>query len=278
LVKRINTTRFEGISKRIHSFFFILSQGAQIASGLIVAMTSLGILSTVAGWINNAIWLIIVGVIVSIVSVIVLYFLYILLKKIEPLGSAPLFAIGKSPVKIIFKEITYQYLPDGQTMYQRKHFELQALQDDVESFTDRYLWTGMGKCIVKSLTPDFKIVNKRREEFWDYFDVLFPRPLKKGEEVSFVIEWDLFDESKKAIPFLSTMIDFPTERLLMRVILPPNLAPEWAYCREYKNYIDRIPINEKKIQCNPMKYDITYDVPHPKRYHKYLIDFSLIKQ
>jgi len=270
--------QFKGISKRIYTFFFILSQGAQLISSLMVGMASVGVLSTLIGWIKNAIGLIITGIIVFIVSAIALYLLYALLKKIEPIDSAPLFAMGKSPVKIILKEITYQYLSDGQTMYQRKHFKLQALQDNVGSFTDRYRWTGTGKCIVKSLTPGFKIVNQRKEEFWDYFDVLFPRPLKKGEEVDFVIEWDLFDESKKAVPFLSTVIDFPTERLLMRVILPPNLAPEWAYCREYKNYIDRIPINEKKIQCNPMKYDITYDVPHPKRYHKYLIDFSLIKQ
>lgn len=144
----------------------------------------------------------------------------------------------------------------------------------MESFTDRYKWTGTGKCIVKSLTQDFIVVNERKEEFWNYFDVRFPRPLKKNEEVDFVIEWDLFDKEKTAVRFLSTMIDFPTEHLSMEAIIPENLVSKKSYCcYEYKNYIDRIPIKKTEKQWDPATQSIIYEVPQPKLYHKYLIDF-----
>jgi len=262
--------------ERITNFYSILSTTLQIVASLMYIAVALGIGSAVIGYFSNVNSAFIMGILVSILSIVVLLIIYRHVReKIKSLSLVySHFVKGRSNVKILLKEIIYQYFPDGQTMKQHKRFKLRALQDGVESFTDRYKWTGTGKCIVKSLSHNFEVVNERKEEFWNYFDVQFPSPLKEGEEADFVIEWDLFDEKKTAVRFLSTMIDFPTEHLSMQVILPDNLTQNKAFCcSEYRNYLDRVPIRKTELQRNSATKSINYEIPKPKLYHKYLIDF-----
>src|SRR6516164_2412046 len=54
---------------------------------------------------------------------------------------------------VVIKEIVYEYLADGKTIYQRKHLKLEALQGKQSSYSDRYRWTGSGSCTLKALTP-----------------------------------------------------------------------------------------------------------------------------
>ncbi len=95
--------------------------------------------------------------------------------------------------------------------------------------------------------------------------------MHKGDVVDFTIEWRLIDEEGSALPFLSTMIDRETKYLLLQVNLPEELAPKRAYFHEYGNYIDTLPIYTEAITWSPATKSITYEISHPKLYHKYSI-------
>lgn len=176
-------------------------------------------------------------------------------------------------VAVLSKEIVYEYLEDGKTMYQRKHLKIQMLRNGIHFFQDHYRWTGRGKCVVKSLTPGFAITNQHEEEdnIWHWFDVSFSHLYHKGEVVEFTIEWEMMDEERKALPFLSTVIDRETEYLFMQVRLPRQLTPTRAYLHEYANFIDTLPSITRPIRYNPAARSITYEMSRPKKYHKYLI-------
>jgi hypothetical protein len=272
--------RFKKLWKRISRFVSVLDQTARTLSALVSIVTFLGLGSVVIGYLQNMPTLLIFGGLILVLSIPIFITLYTLVleakERPQTNGSPPLDASVYPPptianVVVLLKDIVYEYESDRQTMRQRKRFRVRALQDGVTSFPDRYRWTGQGKCIVESCTPGFKIVNERKEEFWDYFDVQFPHPLHKDEEVEFTIEWKLFDENKSAVPFLSTMIDFDTEHLSMQVILPPELAPRRAYFYDFADYIDTLPIEAQEVEWDSMTHSIRREVYRPKRYHKYLI-------
>jgi len=176
-------------------------------------------------------------------------------------------------VEILRKEIVYEYLADGKTIYQRKYLEIKALSNGLPNFKDRYRWTGRGQCTVSSLTPGFRITDQHKmvEQIWDYFDVTFPYPLHAGEVIEFALEWKLFDEEKIAVTFLSATIDRETKYLLLQVNLPPEMAPKRAYFHDFANYIDTLPERTQPIQWSPATKSITYEVNQPQKYHKYLI-------
>src|SRR5712691_6720747 len=144
---------------------------------------------------------------------------------------------------VLRKEIIYEYLADQTTLIQRKHLQLQALRNGINSYTDRYRWTGSGRSILKMLTSNFEIINQRKQgdPEWDYFDISVPHHLNKGQIVEFTIEWELADEKRTGLPFLASTIDVETKYLLLQVILPPELAPTRAYAYEFANYIDTLP-------------------------------------
>ena len=182
---------------------------------------------------------------------------------------------NKDNFDILRKEIVYEYSADGKTIYQRKYMRIQLLRDNSILYTDRYHWTGNGKCIVRSLTPEFEITNQHEREeeeaTWSYFNVKFPHPYHKEDIIEFTIEWELVDEEKKAVPFLSTMIDHETKYLFLQVILPYELAPKRAYLYEFEHYKDTLPSVTRQAQWSPASRSIMYEVLEPKKDHKYAI-------
>jgi hypothetical protein len=278
---------FRRIMSRIFKFAVTLGQTANALATVLTILAFLGIGSVGYGYITHTLPEAVIGSVVFLFTIFLFILFYTLLEeKIEQLpgqggqtNARPVATDTKiypappkeDEVELLSKEIVYEYASDGRTMCQRKRLHIRALRNGVPHFTDRYSWTGNGTCDIRSLTPGFIINNQRKQEIWNYFDINFPHPLRIGQEADFTIEWELFDEKGVAIPFLSTMIDRETKHLLLRVILPPELAPTRAYCYEFANYIETLPETTQEIKWSQATRSLSYDVPHPKRNHKYLI-------
>lgn len=272
--------------QRVRRFFGSLGEMARTLSAILALLTILGISSAIIGILRDNAGLIVVGVLIVVIGVLLVIGLYTLLRKEKEekgrleAGAPGLHSKYPDPdpgdaadIELILKEIVYQYFEDGQKMRMRRRFVIRALRDGVPHFTDRYRWTSTGKCVVKSLTPSCTVVNARKDEFWEYFDVAFPHPLRSGQTQDFTIEWDLFDEKKEAVPFLSTSIDLRTERLKMEVILPHSLAPKKAYANIFDNYLKTLPQETEELHWNPATETITFEVQNPKKFYKYLINW-----
>lgn len=179
--------------------------------------------------------------------------------------------LPKTDVEIVAKDVVYEYLQDGKHIKQRKRFLIRSMREGLASFPDRYHWTGTGACTLRSLTAGCHVSNQRKEEFWDFYDVLFPHPLRESEEIDFTIEWTLVDQAGTAVTFLSTYVDLKTEHLSLTVILPDSLRPAQAYAYDFANYIDRLPIKTEKLEWQPETKRLRYVINEPLRNHKYMI-------
>jgi hypothetical protein len=291
--------RTERLLKRFVMFFSSLFKTAGFIATILSILSFLGVGSALFGFTNSLLPLTMVGATIFILSILIfIVFLTLLEEKTRlHLGSVSTSAhaqatpnaentsvkpistdtiqypppLADEEAEILLKEIVYEYTPDGQTLWQRKRLKMSSLRNGLSHYTDRYHWTGNGKCIVRSLTSGFIVINTRKEEIWDYFEVKFPHALRKGEEVDFTIEWELHDIEKIAIPFLSTMIERETKYLLLRVILPRDLAPKRAYSYEFANYLDTLPVATEEIYWSAATCALSYEVSQPKRNHKYLI-------
>jgi hypothetical protein len=287
------------IRRRTSKYFSMVITTVGFLSATLTILLVLGLSTVVIGFIIHIILLLIIGIAIVTVSALLFIPIYTLIEvkaksaahsatiailpsslteektktKLHPTDTIEYPPPPPEDVEILRKEIVYEYLADGKTMYQRKYLEIRALRNGLTHFKDRYRWTGHGQCTVKSLTPGFRISNQHQEveEIWEYFDVAFPFPLHESDEVSFTIEWEMIDEEKIAVTFLSTMIDRETKYLLLQVHLPPELAPKRAQFHEYTNYIDTLPERTLPIQWSPATKSISYEVKQPKKYHKYLI-------
>jgi hypothetical protein len=295
--KDIRMSRTTQLLKRIRSYFIWLIQTIAFLSAIVTLLLFLGIGTAFAGYISQVRNLILVGIGIVIFSLLFGIIYYTILQELTKLRDHPVENNpnktteegGKTPLKsnaqptdsqllskdveILRKEIVYEYLPDGQSIFQRKHIKLRALKNNVKIFEDRYRWTGNGKCILRSKTSGFEITNQLKDEegIWDYFDVAFPRALHTGDTAEFTIEWELFDEQAQAKTFLSAMIDRETEYLLLQVNLPSELAPTSAYFCEYENFIDKEPLFVERLNWSPATRSLKYEIHNPVKYHQYFI-------
>jgi hypothetical protein len=279
-------SKVQQLGVRTGKFFHLLIQTAGFLATVLTLLTAFGITSAAFGFLTHAPLVAGIGFLIIIFSGILYILFYTLLEghvvihsshSSQPTSTDTL----KYPpppsdedVEVVLKEIVYEYSLDEKTMRQWKRMKVKALRNGVAHFTDRYRWTGSGVCIVQSLTTGFEVVNQRKEEIeeiWDYFDVKFPHPLHKGEEFDFTLQWELVDKEKLAVPFLSTMIERETMHLLMQVKLPRELAPKRAYCYVFANYLETLPVETHDIQYSPATGCIHYEVPQPKKFHKYTI-------
>lgn len=275
------------IWSRLLTFVSNLSRAADRLATILTILAALGLGSAGFGFISHTLPEIFIGIAIVLFSVILFILFYTLLEtKVQALpeqaeqANVNLVATDTKvypepskddDVELLLKEIVYEYAADGLTMRQRKRLHMRMLRNGITHFTDRYNWTGNGTCSIRSLTPGFSVNNQRKIESWNYFDITFPHPLPVGADVDFAIEWEMFDERGEAVPFLSTMIDRETKHLLLRVILPHELAPRRAYCYEFANYIDTLPKSAQELHWSPATQSLSYDVPNPKKYHKYSI-------
>jgi hypothetical protein len=266
---------------RFFAIFAIFGRIINVLVILLVLLIVLGIGSLIFGYISHNSPIIVIGIIIIVLSLLLSSASYkVLREKIEQIPSTSAYpnvsikrATENEGFVIQRQVITYEYLSDGITMIQRKFLQAQALRSGLTHFTQKYRWTGSGKCTIRVLTPGFKIVNEREEGIapWDFFDIEFPHTLKKNEQVNFEIEWELVDEKNSFVPFLSYTTDVETKYLLLEVIFPENLAPKRAYSYEFTNYMDILPIETNEIHWSKETKRLHYEITHPKKYHRYLI-------
>jgi hypothetical protein len=278
---------------RVGRFFSLLFELAKGISSIFTILVILGVISIAAGANTDSLPVVILGSVTIVLVVIYAIYVYTLLEEIQRLNSqlreykvttypaTPLIDVsspGDYPFKLRLKDVEYGYKENMQTMWQKKHFIVEALNDGVQSFPDRYIWTGTpGTLRVSTRTPGFRIVNEHKEEIWNHFDIAFPYPLQKGEKAEFTVEWELFDDKFTAIPFLSTPIDFPTDHLTLRVILPISIRPVKATAQRYKTYIDQVPIEAKELQYDNDSQALIYDVTSPALKSKYMIRWWFVE-
>ncbi len=178
--------------------------------------------------------------------------------------------------RILEREVVYR-CEGGGRMSQVKKFRVRALEDNLAYFEDRYKWSGTGRVVLSLRTPG-KLVEVPPQEArlpgWDVYRVFFPQPLRRGEEARIEVVWDLTDDRGTALPFLSTTVDMPTDRLEMKVLLDRPLSHTMGTVLLAGSASADVPLTVGRLTVDADGKSITWSPANPQIGYRYLITWE----
>ncbi len=176
----------------------------------------------------------------------------------------PTFPRFEFDFQILKNEITYEYKDKTHMIYKKKKV-LKALKNNLDVYHDKYRWTGEGKVDAKSAIKGQEFRTTIRKNVWQFYEIRFQKTLKKGEEITTEVIWDLEDVAGKAVPYFSVTIEEPTNLLKLNLLLPPELGVKEVVCETSSGIWARQPFTSKIM---PLDRMATWD-PKPKLLYHY---------
>lgn len=124
---------------------------------------------------------------------------------------------------LVQKDIRYIRKEDGHIIY-TKRCRLHALKDGLDTYRDKYHWTGTGASAPQSTIKGQTAYLTIRKNVWQFYEVRLQKTLNHGDELDVELRWDLEDADRKAVPFFSATIEEPTRCLTLHLSLPRSLG------------------------------------------------------
>lgn len=172
---------------------------------------------------------------------------------------------------IVESRILFEYSNPSKVTY-KKSYRLRAMRQGLDEFVDKYHWTGSGKCALRSGKEDHQVRLTRQKNVWQLFSVTFPKSLNRGEEIDTEVIWDLDDIDGKAVPFISSTIHDPTDKLVLSVRLAPVLGVKKVTCEHAVDIGAHKVINSTQLE---LRDDFAeWTVEQPDLLHHYEMRWS----
>lgn len=172
------------------------------------------------------------------------------------------------------RELTYRYT-DREHIEHSKKFAVVDNSKGLEAFTDRYVYSGGTACTLRSTHDGQYITNQYRDHGWNFYSIKLDSPAPKGKVVNMGMKMDtIVDLEHKAMPFLSTGIYEPTEKLKMEVSFGEGLVPQNPKLKIFRDYVDRFPIDEEDLTFDYEKHSLSYELKYPVYHYKYMIAWT----
>jgi hypothetical protein len=141
----------------------------------------------------------------------------------------PSFPPLKFNFAVVERDVTYEYIDKTHMVY-KKRVIVKALTSGLDSYRDRYSWTGRGNVAIRSGIREHEFTKTFRRNIWQFYEIRFQKALKKGEQIETEVIWKLEDTEGVAVPFMSSTIEEPTELLRLNLSLSPSLGVREATC------------------------------------------------
>lgn len=170
------------------------------------------------------------------------------------------------------KEIVLQYKSRTELVYTKK-IALRALRS-VDSYQDKYRWTGSGAVKLRSGVPGQTVRKVFKKNVWQFYEIRFPGTLTKNQEIKTEIICDLSDGSRAHVPFISATVDEPTEILKFSLIVPDTLAVRECVC-EISNSITAKNALESETKQVDSSGRVTWIIDKPKLLYHYEMKWTL---
>lgn len=147
--------------------------------------------------------------------------------------------------RILRKEIRLVFVDRHHATYTRT-YDIKALRGGLDRYLDKFHWTG-------SSLPEFRSVNSNhtlhlsgRRNIWRLFEVHFGRYIEKGESIRISVSCDLDDTAELMVPFVSAVIEEPTDELLFSLEFPRNSGVGKVVCEISHSIGARMPLKTKE--------------------------------
>jgi hypothetical protein len=179
-------------------------------------------------------------------------------------SKAPLkpdFPLIDANFEILDLKILYDHKEINNMVYTKRK-RIRALKDNLDRYIDRYNWTGKGTVAPKSLRKSEKYFETERRSTWQYYEMKFEKPLKKGEELDVGVIWELDDLENKSVPFISATLEEPTQSLSLKVKFPNDSVVDHVI-KETSPFIGaKMPFSSIREEISENEYE--WIIPNPK--------------
>ena len=171
--------------------------------------------------------------------------------------------------QILEKEIYYEYRNKTHMMY-RKRVSVKALKNGLDTYHDKYQWTGNGNVKISSAIKEQQFRKTIKKNVWQFYEIRFQKTLAKKESIETEIVWDLEDVNREAVPFFSATIEEPTDFLKLNLSLTPKLGVKEVTCEISSGIGAKKPFNSKTIPLD-RNGRATWEIKKPKLLYHYEI-------
>ena len=172
--------------------------------------------------------------------------------------------------EILEKTIKYTIDDAGILTFSRQ-VKLLALVDNLESYIDKYVWTGgnAGLPTPGSGCADTKKI--LRAGIWTFYSTYFPYSLRRGQVHEFEVEWPPLTDWQRSSPFVSASTEEPTHKLRFEVQIPEShIGSTIALAEELRGIEAAYPFSTRELQIGgKVEWEI-----HPKLYRHYRLRWS----
>lgn len=181
--------------------------------------------------------------------------------------------------EIVTKNIVYEYVSLTEMRFKNEIY-VKPLHDGLDSFADKYRWTGSDPVAAEPLVPTHRIERMNSINGFERYKIIFgdkcynkhDGPVKTGIQIG-----DMTDTNQTACPFLSTGVYDKTKKMTLQVCFPLGLNPTNIRKLEYIHYTDEEHyrcINENSPEIIDGKKIIKWEIKKPIFGGKYVIDWE----
>ncbi len=107
----------------------------------------------------------------------------------------------------------------------------------LDRINDKYIWTGKSEAKLPHGKANVRSIQKLEDKpgIWKYFEVVFDRRLQKGEKINLSYQWPTIKMCKTSSPFISTLTDVPTKKIIFNINLGSDYAGKKIHIEERRS-------------------------------------------
>lgn len=187
-------------------------------------------------------------------------------------AEADILAQQEFDFEILEKAVSYECHNRTAISYRRR-YKLRALRDGLDTYKDKFHWTGAEVPSVKSNTRGHVVTLTVKRNIWQLFDIRFDRALTKGGEIETEVLWEVTDTAKRSVPFISIWVEEPTKVLTLRVAFPSDLGIYDVVRESSYSLGAKVPYSTVAAKTDDHGVH-TWQVPEPKLLHSYALNWT----
>lgn len=158
------------------------------------------------------------------------------------------------PYEVLEKRYEY-HIRDDDLLYFSRHIHLRALVDEVDTYVDKFVWTGGASALPEPGDGSRSVVLMDKAAIWTFYATELAQSLRKGEEHRFSIHWPALSDWRNSQPFVSCSSEKPTKEIEFDLRLPETaLASSDLYLEEMHGIESLHPFQTRKARLTEGRY------------------------
>lgn len=159
--------------------------------------------------------------------------------------------------ELLSKKISYRVVDNVLTFSRR--IRLRALTDNVDSYIDRFVWTGGEAGLPNPGEGVESLTHLTRAGIWTIYETRLDETIHKGQEIEFEVIWPPIDNWRNSRPFVSSSTEEPCREMTFVLEIPQDsLYNDTVYAEEMRGIEAHYPFRSHRLQFDNGRLTYTF--------------------